>query len=435
VDRWPKIILVTAYDQDEAAKEVARVQLDGLLVKPVSSSSLFNGIVEAFDGDRPKGGVRTSDRVREGDRIQRIAGARLLVVEDNPTNQQVAREILEAAGFRVDMAGNGQDALTALDARPYDAVLMDIQMPVMDGYTAAREIRKADRFRDLPIIAMTAHAMAGDARKSLDAGMQDHVTKPIDPQRLLAVIERWVPPQRSEKSGDRNAPPGATHVERVEDDGEASLPQNLPGFDLAAGLNRLQSNRQLYRKLLVDFERTYADAVSKIRENVAAGAFSNVHARVHSLKGVAGNLEARPLLAAAVTVEKQIKALADGDAPPPELDAGLDHLAAMLNQAVAAVRSLDLQTDSHREPASEMALFFGERIAPELARETAARLHKAAEMGDIAELRAIAEGLAVQAAELVPIGRHIATMVDHFDLEGILKLSGILRKSALDNAP
>ena len=116
------------------------------------------------------------------------------MAEDNEINQQVAREILESAGFVVEIASNGREAVEKVRSSPYDAVLMDIQMPEMDGLQAAEELRRDGRFGDLPIIAMTAHAMAGDREQSLQAGMNDHVTKPIDPDALFAVLLRWVRP-------------------------------------------------------------------------------------------------------------------------------------------------------------------------------------------------------------------------------------------------
>ncbi len=124
--------------------------------------------------------------------LKGLEGARVLLVEDNEINQQVAMEILADAGLIVSLANNGQEAVDAVEANRFDAVLMDVQMPVMDGYTATRTIRRDPRFKDLPIIAMTAHAMAGDQEKSTAAGMNDHVTKPIDPEQLFATLARWI---------------------------------------------------------------------------------------------------------------------------------------------------------------------------------------------------------------------------------------------------
>ena len=145
-------------------------------------------------------------------------------------------------------------------------------MPVMDGYAATRAIRRDDRYKDLPIIAMTAHAMAGDAQKSLDAGMQDHVTKPIDPERLFDALQKWI---RSERLAAIRwwmplSPSVGPDVPARPDE---ALPDHLPGFEIAAGLKRLQGNRKLYRKLLVDFVNNYAEAGQQIREDITSRQF------------------------------------------------------------------------------------------------------------------------------------------------------------------
>jgi len=429
---WPKIILVTAYDQDAAAREMQRAQLDGLLIKPVSPSSLFNAICEAYEVANRDERLKPARSRQAANLIRDIQGARLLVVEDNAINQQVAQEILESAGFHVDLAANGQAAVQAVQAGHYDAVLMDVQMPVMDGYAATREIRRDERFKDLPIIAMTAHAMAGDAQKSLDAGMQDHITKPIDPQRLFTALHRWVrpdaiTPERADADGGSAAGP------EPEVDRAASLPDDLPGFDIPLGLKRLQGNRKLYRNLLMDFARRYADAGQRIQTAIGVGRYAQAHERVHSLKGVAGNLEARSLLVATQPVEKMVRGAAAGDPPDPQaLDAALTILVQTLDHAVRVVQDRWPETpsaihapDSGTAPVTTMP--------PELARETATRLQEAAEIGDIAALRAIAEGLASRSTEWLPVSRELIAMVENFDMEGILKLAGALWKASLDD--
>ncbi len=432
VHQWPRIILVTAYDQDAAAREMQRAQLDGLLIKPVSPSSLFNAICEAYETESRDERLKPARSRQAVNLIRDIRGARLLVVEDNAINQQVAQEILESAGLHVDLAANGQTAVAAVQAGHYDAVLMDVQMPLMDGYTATREIRSDERFKDLPIIAMTAHAMAGDAQKSLDAGMQDHITKPIDPQRLFTALHRWVRPEEAIAPAGADVDGVSVPGPEPEVDRAASLPEALPGFEIPLGLKRLQGNRKLYRNLLMDFARRYANAGPLIQASVGAGQFAQAHERAHSLKGVAGNLEARSLLAATQPVEKMVRAAAAGDLPDPQaLDAALTILVQTLDHAVRVVQnrwpetlSGILETDSGAAPAATMP--------PDLARETATRLQNAAEVGDIAALRAIAEGLASPAAEGLPISREIIAMVDNFDMEGILKLAGTLWKDSLD---
>jgi PAS domain S-box-containing protein len=431
LERWPRILLVTAYDYDEAMQEVRRARLDGLLIKPVSPSSLFDAIAASFEpngGDIPQ---RTTRAPKGQQHVHDIAGARLLVVEDNVINQQVAVEILEGAGFQVDVAANGREALAAVYARSYDAVLMDVQMPLMDGYDATRAIRREERFRDLPIIAMTAHAMADDARKSQTAGMQDHVTKPIDSQQLFAVLRRWISPERLGRSAARDMVRPATDGTRAGQDAAVPLPENLPGFDIAAGLQRLEGNRALYRRLLVDFVQSHADTPTLIREAFAAGDFKQVRERLHNLKGVAGHLEARSLLASATALEKRLRGMDPFHAPSSaDLEVKLHQLADTLDQAVAAVHALWPEPVPRSGPQ-------GAKVTPanalpsDLARETATRLQSAAEIGDIAALRSIADGLATHTSDGAVIAGQIRTMVAHFDMEGILKLAGELWKASL----
>ena len=237
------------------------------------------------------------------DGLSSIRGAGLLVVEDNEINRQVAREILEGAGFRVALAENGQEAVEAVGEAEYHAVLMDVQMPVLDGYAATRAIRQDPRFRDLPIIAMTANAMAGDREKALAAGMNDHVAKPIDPDLLFASLARWIkpgavgsPPPKRPEIADRSALTDTS-----------ALPESIPGIDLRDGLNRVAGNRQLYRKLLVKLREGYSDAKKEIDAQLKAGRVEEAERLAHSIKGVAGNVGARSLQSAAAGLEAAIR--------------------------------------------------------------------------------------------------------------------------------
>jgi polar amino acid transport system substrate-binding protein len=212
----PAIILVTAYGREEVMQQAEQVGLDGFLLKPVSPSLLFDASMQAFGQDIPEESRVSRRGQKEARALKQIQGAHVLLVEDNEINQQVAKEILEGAGLNVSLAGNGQEAIDAINKNEYDAVLMDVQMPVMDGYTATRKIRewetevRGQKTEDrkggsefspqpsaLPIIAMTAHAMAGDADKSIAAGMSDHVTKPIDPDQLFGTLKKWIQPGKN----------------------------------------------------------------------------------------------------------------------------------------------------------------------------------------------------------------------------------------------
>ncbi len=200
--RVPAIILVTAYGREEIMQQAEAAGLDGFLIKPVSPSVMFDTIMQAFGKDAPRESRLGVDKDQAAVALKGLAGARVLVVEDNEINQQVAMEILAGAGLDVSLANNGQEGVNAVLANRYDAVLMDVQMPVMDGYTATRHIRRDPRFKDLPIIAMTAHAMTGDEEKSMAAGMNDHVTKPIDPAQLLATLAKWIAPRELSPAED-----------------------------------------------------------------------------------------------------------------------------------------------------------------------------------------------------------------------------------------
>jgi two-component system, sensor histidine kinase and response regulator len=430
LDSIPAIIMVTAYGREEIMRKAEKTGLDGFLIKPVNASVLFDTIIQAFGQEDVVSGEVAGHLKTEEKGLEYIIGARVLLVEDNDINQQVAREILEGAGLIVSLAGNGQEAVTAVQTGDYDVVLMDIQMPVMDGYAATRAIRRDDRYKDLPILAMTAHAMAGDAQKSLDAGMQDHVTKPIDPEHLFAALRKWIRPERVAADPVADALPASAGL-KVSAAADEVLPAHLPGFEIAAGLKRLQGNRKLYRKLLVDFANNYAEAGQQIREDITAGHFQQAHEHVHSLKGVAGNLEARLLLAATMAVEDLVKGINAGSVLPVQvLEPELKQLEQALDYAVTAVRPLMPKADPPQNH-DRVPVSLTEEMPPELAADTATRLQNAAEIGDIGELRAIAEALEAQSAPLVPIAREIESMVDNFDMEGILKLAGKLWKASL----
>ncbi|MBU2548692.1 MAG: response regulator [Proteobacteria bacterium] len=342
--RKPRIIMVTAYGREEIMRRAESIGVDAFLLKPVSRSLFFDTIMQAMGKDVPK--TYHLHRRSEGqeERIRAIRGARLLLVEDNPINQQVAREILENAGLSVSVANNGLEAVNMVSAYPFDAVLMDIQMPVMDGYQAAREIRKDERLAELPVIAMTAHAMAGDRERSLAAGMNDHVTKPIDPDELFSTLARWIGPL--DRPDPARTAPGGVDIEA------GDLPGDLPGFEVGTTLQRLGGNRTLYRNLLRAFLTDHRSEVESIRMEIHAGRIEEARLRAHALKGVAGNLGAPAVSRAARDLEE---ALASG--PGNDLDVLLAALAESLEPALAALAGL----------------FAGEKPSPEQAPATQGR--------------------------------------------------------------
>ncbi|MCP4701115.1 MAG: response regulator [Gammaproteobacteria bacterium] len=237
--------------------------------------------------------------------LQGIRGARILLAEDNKINQQVARETLEGAGFLVEIANNGKEAAAMLADKAgreggFDAVLMDVQMPEMDGYQATRKIRENPRHDKLPVIAMTAHAMSGDRERCLAAGMNDYVTKPIDVERLFTVLGKWIKP------GNRGF-----YIPAKKEDKKISteeiLPDELPGIDMESALKRLNGNKKLLKKLLQEFQRDYQHAAHEIGVALALKDSEKNRRLVHTLKGVAGNLGAHELQNAALELENAIK--------------------------------------------------------------------------------------------------------------------------------
>jgi two-component system sensor histidine kinase/response regulator len=251
----------------------------------------------------------------------------VLVVEDNEINQQVAREILENAGLRVSVADNGQAALEKLEHNLFHAVLMDIQMPVMDGFAATDAIRNSPLLKSLPVIAMTAHAMSGDREKGLAAGMDDYVTKPVDPENLVQTLAKWIRIEnRTEQGAGRRASRPQHPVE---------LPGALDGIDMETGLIRVGGNRRLFRDLLVKFRTDYAGAASELAGLMAAGNQEDARRLAHSIKSVAGNIGAKALAEAAGDLEAAI--VQDGkDAPHRTADA----FARELKQTVKALKTV-----------------------------------------------------------------------------------------------
>jgi CheY-like chemotaxis protein len=420
LSKIPAIVLVTAYGREEIMQQAQEVGLEGFLLKPVNPSMLFDTIIQAFGEALPETSRIAQRREQEVVALEHIRGANVLLVEDNEINQQVAREILEGAGLNVALANDGQEGVNAVKECNYDVVLMDVQMPVMDGYTATREIRKDKQFKDLPIIAMTAHAMAGDEDKSLQAGMDGHVTKPIDPDQLFSTLQKWIKP--SEKRVQAQQP--EVPVEQFESDkavpAEDELPESLSGFDLADGLRRLQGNKRLYRKLLLSFATDYNAVANEIRQALDAEDFDQAHSLVHNLKGLAGNLAATELQAAAMNMEKLVKGVDEKAQSSEQLNSRFSALENALNQALESAQSLGVSAEENIGKLSTEALA---DIPSELSQDIAKRIRDAAEMGDVTTLNAIAEEIKDQSDSCILLSKQIVQMAEDFDLDGIQKLA------------
>jgi signal transduction histidine kinase/DNA-binding response OmpR family regulator/HPt (histidine-containing phosphotransfer) domain-containing protein len=417
----PKIIIATAYGREEVMRRSEKMGLDGFVLKPVSQSVLFDAIMEAFGKDVSKRDKPVREKSADVEAQGRIRGAKVLLAEDNAINQQVAQEILENAGLVVSIANNGKEAVEMAKSGDYDVVLMDIQMPEMGGFEATKLIRESSQ---LPIIAMTAHAMAGDREKSLEARMNDHVTKPIDPDQLFATLQKWIKPvaeRAALQEPQATETPFVSHPAKahVSEPDEDELPGFLPGFDLAAGLSRLMGNKRLYRKILIDFGANYGGVAADIREALAARNFDQVHSLVHNLKGLAGNLEATDLQAAAVAMEKLVKGQTGKTISDEELTRQFAELEDALKRALGAVETLGLPVEgkafesSPRETAA---------VPPELTKMTIDRIREAVETGDVMQIKTIAEELRSESDTVVPFCDELVRLADDFDFDGIQKL-------------
>jgi signal transduction histidine kinase/CheY-like chemotaxis protein len=428
----PRIIMVTAYGRQEVMRKAEAAGLEGFLMKPVNPSVMFNTIMEVFGQEVVRGPRNQTGQRLADDTLQKIGGARILLVEDNEINQQVATEILANAGLQVSLASNGQEAVKMVRENEFDVVLMDIQMPVMDGYAATREIRNLkSEIRNVPIIAMTAHAMTGDREKSLEIGMNGHVTKPIDPNELFTTLEKWVRPS-NEREHDQTSPgvSSASIPEPVSDMGEEELPQLLPGFDLAEGLKRLQGNRKLYRKLLLDFSASYAAAAEDIQQALAANDINRAHSLIHNIKGLAGNLSAIRLQSIATEMDGLVKqALAGKILEPDQMDRTFSELKNALGEALVSCQTLKQSGAEEISQTNEAQI---PSMPFELAQQTVGRLREAVDMGNISELKSIAEALGSDSDTYRSFSDTIERLAENFDLEGILKLCGELERQGED---
>ncbi len=317
----PFILMVTAHRRQELVRGAERLGIDHVLAKPVNSSLLINTMMQILGAAQTQAQAVPDVAMRQDSsleaRLTAISGARVLLVEDNEINQQVACELLRDIGLEVDVADNGQIAVHQVQARwaqglPYDIVLMDMQMPVMDGVTASRLIRETHSSADLPIVAMTANAMKVDRERCLDAGMNDFVTKPINPEALWQALLSWIQPRAGL---GQSSPPAAARAAAgpQQADALAALPMHIAGLDAKLGLARTNHNAGLYLAMLRKFFATQKDTLLHIRQARDAADMATAERLAHTLRGVAGNLGAGHVQACAERLESALRTSAPAD--------------------------------------------------------------------------------------------------------------------------
>ena len=296
----PKIIIITAFGGEEIRSQSDELGIEGFMQKPVTPSVLLDSLMNLFS---TAGIEKIPATPEKGEHAVPLAsGIRVLLVEDNEVNQQIAAELLESEGANVALASNGVEAVRVLtegdQPPPFDAVFMDLQMPEMDGFTATRLLRAQPHLRKLPIIAMTAHVMADEVQRCFEAGMNDHVGKPIDPEAFFATLARWT---RAHPGEPPNLASGAKSA------GDEIIFPELAGVDVAAGLERMAGNKRLYRDLLTQFAARHESTGGRIKEAFESGDNNQAERLAHSLKGVAGNLGIDQIFALAGTLENAIR--------------------------------------------------------------------------------------------------------------------------------
>lgn len=389
----PKIILLTSYGRENIQTKAEAVNLDGFMLKPFNRSLLFDTIMVAFGQEVQSRREQGSKRNQEGVPVN-VAGAHILLAEDNAINQQVAREILECADVQVTIANNGKEVMELLKSETFDAILMDIQMPEMDGFQTIEAIRSEERFRDLPVIAMTAHALVGDKEKSLQAGMDDHVTKPIDPDELMEVLSRWLP-----DGGPRpNRSPAKAPAQK-----EAPLP-SISGVDVETGLARVRGNRALYEKLLAAFARECAKTLDRFETLASHGDLEAIRPSFHNLSGVAGNVGADRLHD---ILDRFLTAWQEGVAPTPQLMKDFETECARVSHEI--LRTIQPATAEVAEDTS---------ICPKLSEVTLDKLESLEKLlaSHDVEARAVFEDLEHDLTEAAPaMASELAAMLGTFN--------------------
>ncbi len=312
----PRVILVTAHGREEILARADSEGLDGVLLKPVTASTVFDSLATVF-GELPS--ERTTEvaasSALELEAIAKLSGRRVLLAEDNDINEEIAVELLRAVGLEVSVARDGQEAVDAAAATRFDGILMDLQMPVMDGLEATRRILAADR-DGIPIIAMTANAMEGDRERSLAVGMVDHVAKPIDVKQLYRSLVTWIgerpqigtrAPHRTGSAADGGAPPDQGVLSPAGDEANESdsedWTETLAGIDTRAALARMGGKTDLYERLLRRMVSDNETAIVDLRAALQVGETDRTRAIAHTVKGVAGNLGVASVQEAATALE------------------------------------------------------------------------------------------------------------------------------------
>ena len=301
----PRVIICSLYNSGVSDVFGEMEFVDGILRKPFGPLSLANAIASAMGFTGIERGIAGSTLNKELMRmLEERRGTEILVVEDNEINQEIARQLLTKVGMRVTLTSLASEAFTAMETKGFDLILMDIQMPKMDGLEATRYIRRFERFANLPIIAMTAHALPSDRQKSLSAGMNDHLTKPINPPELYSAVCKWTSPKYQDDDRDIN------DLDGRKEEGEVVLHLSSE-VDIERGVDRLGGNKELYERLLGKFGQRIKTISGKMVSAYNDDNDDVLESYVHEIKGTAGNLGIMPLYDMAKSLEESLRTSED----------------------------------------------------------------------------------------------------------------------------
>jgi two-component system, sensor histidine kinase and response regulator len=311
------IIMMTAFAKEVHRSTVEKVGINGFLTKPIFQSTLFDAIMDAFGkAGLQKSGVKIPFTTKASMYKKQLKGCKILVADDNLTNQEVAKAILQGAGIVVTVVGNGEEAVAKIVRESFDAVLMDVQMPRINGFQATQQIREIPEFQNLPIIAMTAHALKGDEEKCLEAGMDGYVAKPINQDRLFYTIWRHLLNRKrvagdvdvegcSAGTGEASARLPQNDEQWLEADPlETTLLPRIPGIDIGAVLQATGLNWKTFQDILDGFCRDNRDTVATLQQALNGEDRRTLQHLAHSLKGSAGNIGAGELREVADELER-----------------------------------------------------------------------------------------------------------------------------------
>ncbi len=335
----PRLLMVTDYGREEVIQQAHSAGFDDVLIKPVNASVLFNTLIRLLGGavdDAAQARVAPLSMLAA---LGTIRGARVLLAEDNELNQQVAAELLLDAGLQVDIAVNGVEALAMAQRGGYELVLMDMQMPEMDGIEATRAIRALPALDQLPVVAITANAMQADRELCLQAGMVDFIVKPIEPDELWRVLLRWIPVRSAAEAAEQ---PAAEAV--VEYAAPAQTPlAPIEGLDMVGGMRRVMGRQARYISMLRAFTTNQAGAVQQMRTQLEMGDRAGAERTAHTLKGLAGNIGADALQLLAEAIEHALSPAQTGSTRAAvlveQLEPQLVQLAQVLASQISAIEA------------------------------------------------------------------------------------------------